>query len=117
MIGFRIIDRIVEYHVDVVVREAGKAKTCILVTRVIRRVLRMEEVVHAGEPLVDVLRRVVDTMVVVPECVHRLSNVTRTGMGGIDTGQHVRVVVVVEFTAGVEEAWEAIRFRRSVSVV
>ncbi len=77
----------------------------------------MEEVVHAGESLVDVLRRVVDAMIVVPERVHRLPDVTGAGMSGVDTSQHVRVVVVVEFTAGVEEAWEAVRFRRSVSVV
>src|SRR5688572_6181052 len=77
----------------------------------------MEEVVHAGKALVDVLRRVVDAMIVVPERVHRFPDVTGAGMGGVDTSQHVRVVVIVEFTPRVEEAWEAVRFRRSVSVM
>ena len=77
----------------------------------------MEQVVHTGEALVDILRGVIDAVVVVPKRVHRLHDVAGAGMRGVNAGEDVRIVVVVELTAGIEEAWKTIRLRWSVPVM
>src|SRR5439155_20934273 len=61
----------------------------------VARVSLVEEQVEAGESLVDVLRREIETVVVVPERVHRLARVAGRGKR-VEAGADVRIVLVVE---------------------
>ena len=78
----------------------------------------VEERVEAGEALVDVLCREVDAVVVVPERAHRLVDVAgrREGLDG-ESGQRVRVVLVVEEPRIEEVRGEAVALGRRMAVV
>ena len=84
----------------------------------------VEDDVEPGEPLVGVLRRVVDAMVVIPQGAERFPDVAvgRAEFGGVEAGARHRVEVVVEL-ADAEETCEhrvagtAVAVRRAVEVV
>src|SRR5438552_8043293 len=110
-----------KYHGDVERGEARQMEAGVLVAGV----ELVEEEVEPGQPFVDVLRGEVHAVVVVPERAHRLVDVAAGGRvdawRGLvvreDSGQDVRVVLVVEVSALEEVARVAIALRRRVTVV
>src|SRR5262245_14057860 len=65
-----------------------------------RRLIAGVEVViqkiHSGQSFVDILRREVHAVIVVPQCAHRFVYVSSRRMGRGEPRQHVRIVLVVE---------------------
>src|SRR5205085_1511305 len=83
---------VAEHDGDVEVREARQPQPGVLVARV--ELVEVE--LEAGQALVDVLRGVVDPVVVVPARGQSLPDVAARGMGGGEPGVlHVVEVVVV----------------------
>jgi hypothetical protein len=102
-----------EHHGYVVVREAGQAEARGLVARVIL----IEQQVEAREALVDILGREVDAVIVIPERAQRLVDVAVGQMGGIEAGEHVRIILIVILAAREEVLGEAVALGRVVGVV
>src|SRR5262249_11734432 len=83
-----------EVHPYVKLREAWQAEAvCVCFVAV---VFVIEEQVVAVQSLVDVLRSVVNAMIVIPQRAHGLVDVAALSLvGGEDSSQHVRIVLII----------------------
>src|SRR5262249_53053406 len=71
-----------------------------------------------GQSLVHILRRVIEAMIVVPECAKRLPWVAIRSEPRIgEPGEHVGIVLVPEEPRIEEVTREAVAFRRGVAIV
>src|SRR5262249_25048237 len=96
--------------VEVGAGDAGQAESGELVARVELVVKKVE----TGEPLVDILGREIDAVVVVPERAERFVDVAVGRMRRGEASEHVRVVVVVELAPPEEVARKAVALGRRV---
>src|SRR6185503_6603788 len=104
---------VVEHHGYVEIRETRQAKACGFVAGI----KLIKEQVETGESLVDVLSCEVDAVVVIPECAHRLVDVSQRRVTRSEARQHVWIMLVIPFSLGKEIAREAVRFRGSMAIV
>jgi len=77
----------------------------------------VEQAIEAHQSLVGILRGEVHTVIVIPQRTQGLVDVTVGLMGGVESGEHVRVVLVAEVARRVEVARIAVALRRVVGVV
>ena len=102
-----------KHHRDIELGEAGKAES----GGFIAGVEVVEEKVCPDQTLVGILRGMIEAVVVIEERAERFIDVAGAGMGGENSGEHVRIVLVVEMSSFEEVAREAIALRRRVPVV
>ena len=93
--GRRVEAAVGEHHRDVILRERRQAEA----GRLVAGVVIVEEEVVTDQPLVDVLRREVLAVVVIPERAQRLVDVAVGRRGGEEAGELVRIVLVVVLAA------------------
>src|SRR5262245_22686055 len=90
--------------------------------RLIARVEVVVQNIHPGQSLVDILRREVHAVIVVPQRAHRFVYVASQRVGRSEPRQHVWIVLVVEEGTGKLGMWEevarkTVAVRRRVAVV
>src|SRR6185503_15764304 len=100
----RIEVLVIEHHRDIKIREARKPKP----RRLIAGVELIKEQIKTGEALVDVLSREVYAVVVIPERAHRLVDVPQWWMTRGESGEDVRIMLVVPLGLPKEVARETI---------
>ena len=76
-----------------------------------------QEKVKPSQSLVDILRRKIESMIVIPERAQCLIDVAASARESIEARQNVRIPMVVEETGIEEVARESITLRRSVTIV
>src|SRR5438094_8807935 len=77
----------------------------------------VEQQKESGQPLVDILRREIHAVVVIPKRAQRFIDVAVGLMVRGEPCQHIRVVLIIEMAYLKEVAGEAIAFRWSMAVV
>src|SRR5262249_47188138 len=107
-------DFVGKVHPDIELREAGQMKPRVFIAGV----KLIEEQIVPVKSLVDVLRRMINAVVVIPQRTQRFINVTALiFVGGENSSQHIWVVLVIELSPLEEIAGVAVAFRGSVTVV
>src|SRR6185503_18473616 len=107
-------DLVVEEHRYIEFREGRQMETGVFITCV----ELVEQQIERFQALVDVCRRKIYAVIVIPQRAHRLPNVTPGSLVcGESACQYVRIVLVIPMPSFEKVTWEPITFRRRVTVV
>src|SRR5690349_8083549 len=104
---------VIEHHWNVEIWKAGKAKSGCFISSV--KLIKKE--IETSEAFVDILRREVHAVVVIPERAHRFVDVAVGWMARRESSQGIGIVLVVPFVLTEEVTGEPVTFRWCMAIV